>query len=162
MIRNNPNQSRKFLQHYEHEKLTAEVVDNQFQCVFSMEGSNKRAKEEAIAFNFTHYLEDVEGLITTTVQILGQMKFTPVKLTLGMFFTSLLDALSHLPLDLTQILLLFLTMKRSRGNFQQTPVPVPLTFQFVIWLPVMSLSRVSSQNASSFRLGLVKYKSSSR
>ena len=74
MIINNPNQSRKFLQHYEHEKLTAEVVDNQFQCVFSMEGSNKRAKEEAIAFNFTHCLEDVEGLITTTVQILGQMK----------------------------------------------------------------------------------------
>ena len=33
-----------------------------------MEGSNKRAKEEAIAFNFTHYLEDVEeGLITTVV-----------------------------------------------------------------------------------------------
>ena len=33
-----------------------------------MEGSNKRAKEEAIAFNFTHYLEDVEeGLITSTV-----------------------------------------------------------------------------------------------
>lgn len=61
MIRNSPNQSRKLLQYYEHEKLTA-------QCVFSVEGSNKRAKEEAIAFNFTHYLEDVEeGLITTTV-----------------------------------------------------------------------------------------------
>lgn len=49
------------------EKLTAEVVDNQFQCVLSMEGSKKRA-EEAIAFHFTHYLEDVEeGLITTIV-----------------------------------------------------------------------------------------------
>lgn len=49
------------------EKLTAEVVDNQYQCVFSVEGSNKRVKE-AIALNFTHYLEDAEeGLITTTV-----------------------------------------------------------------------------------------------
>lgn len=67
-IRNNPNQSHKLLQYYEPEKLTAEVVDNQFQCVLSVEGSNKRVKEEAIAFNFTHYLEDVEeGLITTTV-----------------------------------------------------------------------------------------------
>lgn len=40
----------------------------QFHCVFIVEGSDKRAKEEAIAFNFTHYLEDVEeGLITTVV-----------------------------------------------------------------------------------------------
>lgn len=31
-----------------------------------MEGSNKRAEEEAIALNFTHYLKDVEGLITTS------------------------------------------------------------------------------------------------
>ena len=34
--------------------------------VFNMEGSNKRAEEEAIALNFTHYLKDVEGLITTS------------------------------------------------------------------------------------------------
>lgn len=85
------------------EKLTAEVVDNQFQCVLSMEGSKKRA-EEAIAFHFTHYLEDVEeGLITTIVLDPETDEITPVKLNLHMFFSLLLDVLPHLPLDLTQI-----------------------------------------------------------
>lgn len=106
VIRNNPNQSCKLLQHYEHEKLTAKVVDNQFQCVFSMEGSNKHAKKEAMAFNFTHYLEDVEeGLITTTVldPETDEIHTCPVKLNLGMFFSLLQDALPPLPQDLTLI-----------------------------------------------------------
>ena len=83
VIRNSPNQSRKLLQYYEHEKLTAEIVDNQFQRVFSVDGSNKRAKEEAIAFNFTHYLEDVEeGLITTTVLDPEILRSLPLQLGL--------------------------------------------------------------------------------
>lgn len=60
VIKNNPNQSCKLLKYYEHEGLTAEVIDNQFLWAFSMGGNNIRAREEALAFNFTHYLEDVE------------------------------------------------------------------------------------------------------
>ena len=49
-------------------RVTAEIVDNQFQCIFIDQGSNKRVSEEAIAFNFSHYLEDVEqGLMTSNV-----------------------------------------------------------------------------------------------
>ena len=67
-IRNNPNQSRKLLQLNEDQRLTAEIVDELFHFSFSEEGSNKRTSEEAIAFNFTHYLEDVEaGEVTTTI-----------------------------------------------------------------------------------------------
>ena len=67
-IRNNPDKSRKLLQHDNNERLTAEVVDNQFHRIFSDQGSNKRRSEEAIAFNFSHYLEDVEqGLVTSNV-----------------------------------------------------------------------------------------------
>ena len=66
-IRNNPNQSRKLLQLNEDQRLTAEIVDELFHFSFS-EGSNKRTSEEAIAFNFTHYLEDIAaGEITTTI-----------------------------------------------------------------------------------------------
>ena len=67
-VRNNRDKSRKLLQHDNNERLTAEVVDSLFQCIFSDQGSNKRASEEAIAFNFSHYLEDVEqGLVTSNV-----------------------------------------------------------------------------------------------
>ena len=68
VIRNNPDKSRKLLQHDNNDRLTAETVDSQFHCIFSDHGSNKRASEEAIAFNFSHYLEDVEqGLVTSNV-----------------------------------------------------------------------------------------------
>ena len=68
VIRNNPDKSRKLLQHDNNDRLTAEIVDSQFHCIFSDHGSNKRASEEAIAFNFSHYLEDVEqGLVTSNV-----------------------------------------------------------------------------------------------
>ena len=68
MIRSNPHKSRKLLQFDEDQRLTAKIVDNLFDFCFSEEGNNKHTSEEAIAFNFTHYLEDVEaGEITTTV-----------------------------------------------------------------------------------------------
>ena len=69
VIRSNPDKSRKLLQHDDNERLTAEIVDSQFHYIFSDQGSNKRASEEAIAFNFSHYLEDVEqGLVTSNVK----------------------------------------------------------------------------------------------
>ena len=68
VIRNNPDKPRKLLQHDNNERLTAQVVDNQFHCVFSDKGGNKHRSEEATAFNFSHYLEDVEqGLVTSNV-----------------------------------------------------------------------------------------------
>ena len=59
VIRNNPDKPRKLLQHDNNERLTAQVVDNQFHCIFSDKGGNKHRSEEATAFNFSHYLEDV-------------------------------------------------------------------------------------------------------
>ena len=68
VIRNNPDKPRKLLQHDNNERLTAQVVDNQFHCVFSDKGGNKHRSEEATAFNFSHYLEDVEqGLVSSNV-----------------------------------------------------------------------------------------------
>ena len=61
VIRNNPEKSRKQLQHDNNERLTAEVVDDKFHCIFSDQGNKKRRSEEARAFNFLHYLEDVEA-----------------------------------------------------------------------------------------------------
>ena len=61
VIRNNPEKSRKQLQHDNNERLTAEVLDDKFHCIFSDQGNKKRRSEEAIAFNFSHYLEDVEA-----------------------------------------------------------------------------------------------------
>ena len=64
VIRNNPEKSRKQLQHdNNNERLTAEVVDDKFHCIFSDQGNKKRRSEEARAFNFNflHYLEDVEA-----------------------------------------------------------------------------------------------------
>ena len=58
----------KLLQHDNNERLTADIVDNQFHCIFSDQGRNKRRGEEAIAFNFSNYLEDVDqGLVTSNV-----------------------------------------------------------------------------------------------
>lgn len=87
------------------QRLTAEVVDNQCQSVLSVEGSNKRAKQEAIAFNLTHCLEDVEeGLITTTVPDpdTDEIHTTKVELADVLQFKFVTDALPHLPLDLTK------------------------------------------------------------
>ena len=84
------------------QRLTAEVVDNQCQSVLSVEGSNKRAKEEAIAFNLTHYLEDVEErLITTTVPDpdTDEIHTTEVELARVLQFVN--DAPPYLPLDLS-------------------------------------------------------------
>ena len=68
MIRNNPDKYHKLLQHDNNERLTADIVDNQFHCIFSDQGRNKRRGEEAIAFNFSNYLEDVDqGLVTSNV-----------------------------------------------------------------------------------------------
>ena len=70
VIRNNPDKPRKLLQHDNNERLTAEVVDNQFHCIFSDKGGKKHRSEEATAFNFSHYLEDVEqglGLVQTSI-----------------------------------------------------------------------------------------------
>ena len=68
VIRNNPDISRKLLQHDSNERLNAEIVDSQFHSIFSDQGSNKRASKETIAFNFSHYQEDVEqGLVTSNV-----------------------------------------------------------------------------------------------
>ena len=49
VIRNNPDKSRKLLQHDNSDRLTAAIVDSQFHYIFSDHGSNKRASEEAIA-----------------------------------------------------------------------------------------------------------------
>ena len=61
VIRNNPEKSRKQLQHDNNERLTTEVVDDKFHCIFSDQGNKKRRSEKVIAFNFSHYLEDVEA-----------------------------------------------------------------------------------------------------
>ncbi|XP_031573320.1 G2/M phase-specific E3 ubiquitin-protein ligase-like [Actinia tenebrosa] len=61
VMRSNPMKSRKLLQFSEAEKLNADKVDQLFQFCYSPTGSNNRRDEEAIAFNFTHYLQDVEA-----------------------------------------------------------------------------------------------------
>ena len=68
IIRNNPKKSRKLLQSSEAETLNADRVDQLFKFSYSPTGSNKRKDEEAIAFNFTNFLEDVEAnKVSTTI-----------------------------------------------------------------------------------------------
>jgi hypothetical protein len=69
LIRSNPCKSRKLLQFSEIERLTADKVDELFKFIYTPDaGSNKLTSEEAIAFNFTNYLEEVEaGEVTTSI-----------------------------------------------------------------------------------------------
>ena len=41
VIRNNPEKSRKQLQHDNNERLTAEVVDDKFHCIFYDQGEQE-------------------------------------------------------------------------------------------------------------------------
>ena len=60
ILRQHPNQSRKVFENA-HDPLTAEIVDNLFNIEYSPRGNAKREKEEAICFNFTNFLEEVES-----------------------------------------------------------------------------------------------------
>ena len=60
IVRQVPEKSRMLFQVCEGNRLTTEIVDKLFKVQFSPEGSNKRSQEEAIAFNFTRLLEDIE------------------------------------------------------------------------------------------------------
>ncbi|KAK3701595.1 hypothetical protein QZH41_007413 [Actinostola sp. cb2023] len=102
LIRNNPCQSRKLLQFSENEKLTADRVDKLFHFVLSPSGSNRRSSEEAITFNFTHYLEDVESEeVTTTILDPETDEINTVQVQLTMFYNLSLDVLPYQLLDLT-------------------------------------------------------------
>ena len=59
-LRQHPSQSRKVLENH-HDILTAEVVDDLFHTEYSVQGNIKREKEEAISFNFSNFLEEVES-----------------------------------------------------------------------------------------------------
>lgn len=61
IIRQSPEKARALFQNCSQNQLSAESVDEMFHIVFSPEGGNKRPQEEAIAFNFNHYLEDIEA-----------------------------------------------------------------------------------------------------
>eukprot|EP00794_Sanderia_malayensis_P008463 gene8463-9370_t len=65
-MRKNPLSSRKLLQSSGVKELSADKVDEMFHFCYSPIGSNKRKDEEAIAFNFTQYLEDVEKASVST------------------------------------------------------------------------------------------------
>lgn len=59
LVRSNPEQFRAVFQ-YGKSILTAGLLDDIFHPLFSPEGSNKRAKEERLVFNFNQMLENVE------------------------------------------------------------------------------------------------------
>ena len=65
-MRKNPLSSRKLLQSSGVKELSADKVDEMFHFCYSPIGSNKRKDEEAIAFNFRQYLEDVEKELVST------------------------------------------------------------------------------------------------
>ena len=66
MIRGNPDLFRSILQKSD-VPLTAEVIDDIFEPVFSPRGSNKYSVEEKIVFNFNQYLEDIENRLVKTI-----------------------------------------------------------------------------------------------
>ena len=157
-IRNNPDKSRKLLQHDDNERLTAEVVDNQFHCIFSDQESNKRASEEAIAFNFSHYLEDVEqGLVTSNVLDPDTEEIHTSKLNLAhvLKFVTGCDAIPAIGFD-TSLTIMFDHNEPHRKLTANTCASAPLTFQFVICSPITSHLRMTSQYACSVHLVLVK------
>ena len=60
-IREHPRQVRHLFMSSAENRVTAEMLYKLFICMFSPEGSNKRASEEAIALNFFRYLEAVDA-----------------------------------------------------------------------------------------------------
>ena len=60
-IREHPRQARHLFMSSAENRVTAEMLYELFICMFSPEGSNKRASEEAIALNFFRYLEAVDA-----------------------------------------------------------------------------------------------------
>ena len=61
LLRDHPMKARHLFMQSAENQLTAERVDDLFVCVFSPKGNNKRSAEEAIALNFSRYLELVEA-----------------------------------------------------------------------------------------------------
>mgnify|MGYP002804209308 CR=1 FL=1 len=59
-LREHPRQAHHLLMSSAKNRLIAEVLYELFICMFSPEGSNKRASEKAIALNFFRYLEAVD------------------------------------------------------------------------------------------------------
>ena len=84
IVRQVPEKSRMLFQVCEGNRLTAEIVDELFKVQFSPEGSNRRPQEEAIAFNFTRLLEDIEsGAITGKLYDFNTESSTEVVFSLG-------------------------------------------------------------------------------
>ena len=157
VIRNNPDKSRKILQRDNNERLTAKIVDNQFNCIFSDHGRNKRANEEAIAFNFSHYLEDVEqGLVTSNVLDPDTEEIHTSKLNLAhvLQFVTGCDAIPATGFDTSSTIMF--DHNEPHRKLTANTCSCTLTFQFVICSPIMSHLRVTSQNACSAHLGLLK------
>ena len=61
LIRQHPKKARHLFMPSSENRVTAEKLDALFDCIFSPEGSNKRAQEEAVALNFSLYLDAVEA-----------------------------------------------------------------------------------------------------
>lgn len=60
VIRRNPQQFISILVK-DDRRLTASILEDLLQPMFSEEGSNKRTKEETIFMNLPFFLQDVEG-----------------------------------------------------------------------------------------------------
>lgn len=61
LLRKHPKKARHLFMQSCENQVTSEKLDELFNCVFSPEGSNRRAPEEAVALNFFLYLEAVEA-----------------------------------------------------------------------------------------------------
>ena len=69
VIRHYPFEARCLFEIRDESSLNAEMLDLLFQLEFSTEGSNRRMKEEAIAVNFSRFLDEVEaGIVKCTLE----------------------------------------------------------------------------------------------
>ena len=68
VVRKHPKDARSIFESLNNDALTAEVLDDLFEFDFSPPGSNRRAREEAIAVNVSKYFDEVEeGLIESPI-----------------------------------------------------------------------------------------------
>ena len=96
LVRSNPEQLREVFQ-YGNAMLTADLLDDIFQPLYSPEGSNKRVTEERIVFNFNQMLENVEK--GKVVKEVGENEITISLSHILMFATgaSEIPAIGHMP-----------------------------------------------------------------
>ena len=69
VIQHYPFEARCLFEKRNESSINAEMLDLLFQLEFSTEGSNRRMKEEAIAVNFSRFLDEVEaGVVKCTLE----------------------------------------------------------------------------------------------